>query len=344
MTGQGKSITLNGENNPAIDNQARFPVLSCPCFHRRDKNCSIETKDLYSENRVSDNFEDCYELFSSDIHFWYGKTIQNIPVAMLIDNKESFLQMSFSIKCNSAYRLGKDKKYLLNIGQHQHNLLLIPAQEIHLDWQKEGQFEAVVINFSPEFFFRYLPESLPLFAIFKKSYEKKVPAILSSQNLMINSKIMSILYEILHCQHKGCYKRLFVESKVMELLTIQLEQSEHLNDNPSHHQALKKDELEKMHLVREIVLANLENPPSLTDLARQVGTNEFNLKKHFKQVFGTTVFGFIHTYRMEQAKEMLKKEDIKISEIAKAAGYKHSTHFTTAFKKYFGFLPNKIRS
>jgi len=47
---------------------------------------------------------------------------------------------------------------------------------------------------------------------------------------------------------------------------------------------------------------------------------------------------------MEYAKSLLVENDLSIAEIADKTGYKHATHFTTAFKKYFGFLPNKIKS
>ena len=46
---------------------------------------------------------------------------------------------------------------------------------------------------------------------------------------------------------------------------------------------------------------------------------------------------------MEKAKEQLCQEGSKIAEVAQRMGYKHATHFTAAFKKYYGYVPNKIR-
>jgi len=37
------------------------------------------------------------------------------------------------------------------------------------------------------------------------------------------------------------------------------------------------------------------------------------------------------------------KGNKKIAEVAKMMGYKRASHFTQAFKKYFGYLPNSIR-
>lgn len=106
---------------------------------------------------------------------------------------------------------------------------------------------------------------------------------------------------------------------------------------------LKKEELDRMQEVKEILMRNIESQFSLRTLAHMVGTNEFNLKKNFKAAFGTTVYGYFNQYKMEQAKAMLIEGDTKVAEVSGKMGYKHATHFTSAFKKYFGYLPTKIK-
>jgi len=54
-------------------------------------------------------------------------------------------------------------------------------------------------------------------------------------------------------------------------------------------------------------------------------------------------FGYLHEFRMEKSKEELGVDGTKISDVAQRMGYKHATHFTAAFKKYYGYLPNKMR-
>ncbi|HRP56926.1 AraC family transcriptional regulator, partial [Agriterribacter sp.] len=144
------------------------------------------------------------------------------------------------------------------------------------------------------------------------------------------------------CEHKGHYKRLFIKSKVIELLMLQLEQYEQ-EPAPDMPEELGEANIKKMHLAREIIASNLSRPCSIIDLAQQVGTNDCYLKKNFKQVFGTTIYGYLQKERMEKAKTLLLAGNKKIAEVARIAGYKHASHFTTAFKKYFGYPPNKIR-
>lgn len=106
---------------------------------------------------------------------------------------------------------------------------------------------------------------------------------------------------------------------------------------------LKEDDVRKMAEARNILLSNWLSPLSLKELSHEVGTNEYYLKKHFKMVFGMTVFGYLHAFKIEKAKEMLIHQDLKIAEIAQKLRYKHATHFTAAFKKQVGILPNQFR-
>jgi AraC-like DNA-binding protein len=46
---------------------------------------------------------------------------------------------------------------------------------------------------------------------------------------------------------------------------------------------------------------------------------------------------------MEKAKEILSKRGMNISEVAYEVGYKNPQHFTVAFKKYFGYVPSKLK-
>lgn len=96
------------------------------------------------------------------------------------------------------------------------------------------------------------------------------------------------------------YKRMFLEAKVIELLLLQLEQF--ATHDCAVFCSLKSADVEKMYHAKEIILNQLHIPCSLIDLARQVGTNEFTLKKGFKEVFGTNVFGMVGEMRMQHAK------------------------------------------
>lgn len=133
---------------------------------------------------------------------------------------------------------------------------------------------------------------------------------------------------------------IYFEAKALELLFLELEQIAALASQPAS-SFLKMHDLERINQAKTIVEGNLLNPCSLIELAHKVGLNDFKLKKGFKEVVGTTVFGYLYDLRMDKAKRLLKNGK-PVREVAFEVGYKNAHHFTTAFKKKFGYLPSKI--
>lgn len=152
------------------------------------------------------------------------------------------------------------------------------------------------------------------------------------------------LQQILHCPFQGIVKRMYLESKVWELMALLVDQELNLHeDEKSTHaiHSLKPDDVDRIHQARTILLERLDNPPSLMELARQVGLNDCTLKKGFRQVFGQTAFGYLHDYRLEQARQLLEERQLNISEIAQAIGFANRSYFAAAFRKKFGVTPRK---
>ena len=87
------------------------------------------------------------------------------------------------------------------------------------------------------------------------------------------------------------------------------------------------------------LINNLCNPPSLIDLARQVGLNERKLKQGFRHVFGNSVFGYLHDYQMQQAQRLLLAEKMTVAGVAARVGYTSPTGFCAAFRRKFGINP-----
>jgi len=90
------------------------------------------------------------------------------------------------------------------------------------------------------------------------------------------------------------------------------------------------------------MLNKLSAPPSLSELSKLCGLNEFKLKKYFKQVFKTSVFGFVNDEKLEEAKRLIYQGEKNISAVAYELGYAHTQHFQRAFKKRFGITPKAL--
>lgn len=152
------------------------------------------------------------------------------------------------------------------------------------------------------------------------------------------------LQQILNCPYQGVVKQMYLESKSLELLALWLEQAIASNSTPkpSTRRHLS-DEIERIYQAKEILTQQVDNPPSLMALARQVGLNDCTLKRGFRQVFGTTVFGYLHHHRLEQARSLLLENQLSVTAIAHTVGYTNLCAFSTAFRKKFGVSPRTLQ-
>jgi DNA-binding response OmpR family regulator len=94
---------------------------------------------------------------------------------------------------------------------------------------------------------------------------------------------------------------------------------------------------------RQILRERLADPPSLTELARLVGTNQPRLSKSFLALFGTTAYGFVRETRLRRARELLAGTQLPVKTIALQIGYRGSSDLTRAIKSRYGVTPTVLR-
>lgn len=145
--------------------------------------------------------------------------------------------------------------------------------------------------------------------------------------------------QIMNCPYHSSLKRLYIESKSMELISYSIAQLVPLAKNRSDTFALRADDKERILQARDILISNLNSPPSLLELARQVGTNKTTLNKGFRQLFGTTTFEYLRIYRLERAKALLETRQMNVTQAALDVGYSRPSCFTRAYKDHFGRNP-----
>jgi AraC-like DNA-binding protein len=147
------------------------------------------------------------------------------------------------------------------------------------------------------------------------------------------------LQQILQCPFQGIIKRMYLESKVWELMGLLIDQELAIRQEKPGNYPLKLDDIDRIHAAKEFLIQHLDQPPSLLELARQVGINDCTLKRGFRQVFGKTVFGYLHDYRLEQARQLLEERRFNVSEVARTIGFVNRSYFAAAFRKKFGVTP-----
>ena len=157
---------------------------------------------------------------------------------------------------------------------------------------------------------------------------------------IITPAMQMALHQLIGCPYQGMMKQMYLEGKALELVVLKLAQLKDTALQAKIGTVLKNDDIERIHYAREILVKNVDNPPSLLELARLAGINDYKLKMGFRQVFNTTVFGYLRSYRMEKARQLLIEQNIKVSEVAGIVGYNSISRFNSAFKRQFGVTPS----
>src|SRR5690606_18169277 len=139
---------------------------------------------------------------------------------------------------------------------------------------------------------------------------------------------------------KGHFRKIFLYAKVLELFLLQLKQCRFNCEVCS----LSDEDALKIEQAKYFVLNNYNKQITIPSLAKRIGTNEFTLKKGFKELVGNTVFGYINEVKMNKAKKMLTNQNLSVSQVSELIGYKNPQHFSTAFKKRFGIIPSRFKN
>ncbi len=63
-----------------------------------------------------------------------------------------------------------------------------------------------------------------------------------------------------------------------------------------------KNDLEKLHMARKIIVNHLEQPHSIQQLSKIVGLSTTKLKKGFRELFGTTIFELVREQRLKKSR------------------------------------------
>jgi len=82
---------------------------------------------------------------------------------------------------------------------------------------------------------------------------------------------------------------------------------------------------------------------SRRDIAQHIGITEDHLTFCFRQELGTTPIDYLHRYRINQAKRMLKESQDRITEIALNVGFSDSGYFSRVFRRATGMSPEAFR-
>ncbi len=156
-----------------------------------------------------------------------------------------------------------------------------------------------------------------------------------------------ILASLFNHRYSGALENIFINSQIQFLLVYSMDCLFGIGDRDRVYQCkFLEDERgrETIMKARELLLQHIGNPITIKELSRKVATNECYLKKGFKEMFGTTIFEFYQSQRMEHAKYLLYEKSLSVTDVSALLGYSSISHFSTAFKKHTGLKPCELLS
>ncbi|NLR64495.1 helix-turn-helix domain-containing protein [Chitinophaga varians] len=227
------------------------------------------------------------------------------------------------------------------IGGH-HNFMYSHPFDMVVE-NKTFELEIFGVQFPREKFLSFTQHGSDQLKRFADKVAAGQPVIFTDTWGALDSQMEQVISQIRFSKYAGDFQRLFLLSKSLELLVLSAESCTAADQRQAIYLKNKQD-TEKIIAVRDLLNARLDSPPSLTEIARAVGLNEYKLKRGFKEKFNNTVFGYLTDQRLQLAHQYLRDTGKTAAEIAAELGYATPQHFNNAFKKKFGFTPFSVRN
>ena len=99
----------------------------------------------------------------------------------------------------------------------------------------------------------------------------------------------------------------------------------------------------RLRRVKEFIQAKIEDELTLSDIAQSVGLSTAHFSEMFRKSTGYTPYQFLLRCRTERAKEILRKAELRVLDVAVACGFKTQQHFARVFRQLCGASPTEYR-
>lgn len=254
-------------------------------------------------------------------------------VAREIDS--SFIQFHFCLKGNAKF-IFNESKYALEVSE-ENSLLLYNTQvdlPMNLEMAPNSWIVSVVMTIG-KFHSLFSKEADYIPFLSAENKEKKYYA-----QEAVSPAIAVVLSQIMNYNLHPSIKELYIMGKVYELISLYFNKSTDadLEQCPF---LVDEDNVKRIRQAKEIMISHMAEPPSLAELAKEVGLSLKKLKEGFKQIYGDSVYSFLFDYKMEHARRLLETGQHNVNEVGLKVGYSTSSHFIAAFKKKYGTTPKK---
>lgn len=152
-----------------------------------------------------------------------------------------------------------------------HYLYHLPNVTEVEEWPGDESLHVVYVSVDPSYFSTFDLSQTPLSAALQTLLQGDTSQRFHQPLGHMTSAMRQVLQQIAHCPYRGMMQQLYLESKALELLTLQF--ASWVEARPQHREVtLRSPDIDQLHQAREILIQQAAQPPSLAELARQVGS------------------------------------------------------------------------
>ena len=263
------------------------------------------------------------------------KNEESVAQSLVKEIHSDFIQFHFCIKGRTKFMFNQGR-YALDILEENSLLLYNPQRELPIDLQLDPNSWVVSILISIKKFHSLFSQEADYISFLNADNKDKK----YYKDGIVSPSMAIVLNQLINYSLNASIKSLYFKGKAYELLSLYFNRSE---DTDVEQCPFLVDETNviKIRKAKDIVVARMAEPPTLQELADEVGLNLKKLKEGFKQIYGDSVFSFLFDYKMEVARKLLESGENNVNEVGHRIGYSTASHFIAAFKKKYGTTPKK---
>jgi AraC family transcriptional regulator len=212
----------------------------------------------------------------------------------------------------------------------QNNAFVLPAGALHrCDWQRDIEF--MFIGLDPHVFVQVGQE------LVNPDRIELIPRFATLEDPLIQGILLTLKQELIT---QRMNTNLFIDQLKTTLVAhllrsygVQEVQITTYADGLSHH---------KLTQVLDYIEARLDYDLELEELAQQIGMSQFYFSRLFKQSLNITPHQYVIQQRVERAKQLLRKGELNLADIALECGFSNQGHLNRHFKRLTGATPKEM--
>ena len=247
----------------------------------------------------------------------------------------NFIQFHFCIK-GSADFIFNEGNYVLPLVENNSLLLYNPQRDLPLNLSLDSSSWVLSVLLTiKKFHSLFSSEANFITFLSDENKDRKY-----YKDAHISPSMAIVLNQLMNYNLHPSIKPLYFKGKAYELLSLYFNRPEDADIEQCPF-LVDEDNVVKIKKAKQIIIANMAEPPTLQELADEINLPINRLKEGFKQIYGDSVFSFLFDYKMEVARQLLATGSHNVNEVGLKVGYSTSSHFIAAFKKKFGTTPKK---